>query len=181
MASVLFGERLKVRLGLQFEIQAAQLLALGRVEEQAAQSSGAHWCMLVDKMDQRKTVVPGVWSQLAKPLFKEVDRSLVTVLNGTMWFGTTQTTHHLRTVFDVCQHGAEMHSSTFLWNLQRVAKEEGYLTAHWSICADETRKETNNRTLCGFLCGCCAHWSTCHSGGLIYCSYSWGTHTQQVG
>ena len=77
-------------------------------------------------MDQRKAVVPCVWSQLATPLFKEVDRRLVTGLNGSMWFGNTQTTHHLRIVFDDCQHGAEMHSSTFLWNLDQVAKEEGF-------------------------------------------------------
>ena len=119
-------ERLKDRLGLHFDFQAAQRLALGRVEEEVAQSGGAHWCMLIDKMDQRKTVVPCVWSQLATPLFKEVDRRLVTGLNGSMWFGTTQTTHHLRTVFDDCQHGAEMQSSTFLWNLHRVATEEGF-------------------------------------------------------
>jgi hypothetical protein len=96
-------------------------------------------------------VVPCVWSQLATPLFKEVDRRLVTGLNGSMWFGTTQTTHHLRTVFDDCQHGAEMQSSTFLWNLHRVAKEEGFLTTHWSICADNTRKETNNQYTMWFL------------------------------
>ena len=48
-------ERLKYRLGLHFDFQAAQRLALGRVEEEAAQSGGAHWCMLIDKMDQRNT------------------------------------------------------------------------------------------------------------------------------
>ena len=144
-------ERLKDRLGLHFDFQAAQRLALGRVEEQAAQSGGAHWCMLIDKMDQRKTVVPSVWSQLATPLFKEVDRRLVTGLNGSMWFGTTQTTHHLRTVFDDCQHGAEMQSSTLLLNLHRVAMEEGHLPTHWSICADNTRKETQNQYTMWFL------------------------------
>ena len=101
-------ERLKDRGGLHFDFQSAQRLALGKVEEQAAQSSGAHWCMLLYNMDQRKTVVPCVWGQLATPLFKEVDRRLVTGLNESMWCGTTQTTHHLRTVFDDCQHGAEM-------------------------------------------------------------------------
>ena len=106
-------ERLKGRLGLHFDFQTAQRLALGRVEEHLAQSGGAHWCMLTDKMHQRNTVVPCVWSQLATPLLKEVDRRLVTGLSGSMWFGSTQTTHHLRTVFDDCQHGAEMQSSTF--------------------------------------------------------------------
>ena len=57
-------------------------------------------------------------------MFKEVDRRLVTGLNGPMCFGTTQTTHHLRTAFDDCQPGAEMQSSTFLWSLHRVATEE---------------------------------------------------------
>ena len=117
-------ERLKYRSGLHFDFQAAQRLALGRVEEQVAQSGGAHWCMLTDNMDQRKTVVPCVWSQLATPLFKEVDRRLVTGLNGSMWFDTTQTTQRLRTVFDDCQHGAEMKSNTVMPNLHQVAKDE---------------------------------------------------------
>ena len=110
-------ERLKYRLGLHFDFQAAQRLTLGRVDEKAAQSGGAHWCMLIDKTDQRKTAAPCVWSQLAKPLFKEVDRRLVTGLNGSMWFGTTQTTHHLRTVFDDCQHWGGDEKQHFLVEL----------------------------------------------------------------
>ena len=139
-------EFLKDRLGQHFDFQAAQRLAHGRVEEEAAQSGGDHWCTLIDKMDQRKTVVPSIWSQLGTPLFKEVDRRLVTGLIGTMWFGTTQTSHHVRTVFDDCQHGAEMQSSTLLLNLHQVAMEEGHLPKRWTIGADNTRKETKNQT-----------------------------------
>ena len=57
-------EFLKDRLGHHFDFQAAQRLSHGRVEEEAAQSAGEHWFMLIDKMDQRKTVVPSIWSQL---------------------------------------------------------------------------------------------------------------------
>ena len=155
---------MKDRLGLHVDFQATQRLALGKVEEQAAQSGGAHWCLLIDKTDQQNAMVPCVWSQLATPLCKEVDRRLVAGLNESMWFGNTPTTHDLRTVFGDCQHGAEMQSSTFLWNLHRVAREEGHLTTHGSICADNTRKETQISTLCGFLCGCCAHLTSRHSG-----------------
>ena len=144
-------ESLKDRLGQHFDFQAAQRLAHGRVEEDAAQSGGSHWCMLIDKMDQRKTVVPSVWSQLGTPLFKEVDRRLVTGLIGSMWFGTAQTTHHLRTVFDDCSHGSEMQSSTLLLNLHRVAMAEGHLPRQWSICADNTRKETNIQITMRFI------------------------------
>ena len=63
-------EFLKDRLGRHFDFQAAQRLAHGRVEEEAAQSSGERWLTLTEKMDQRKTVVPSVWSQLRTPLFK---------------------------------------------------------------------------------------------------------------
>ena len=139
-------EFLKDCLGKHFDFQAAQRLAHGRVEEEAAQSGGEHWLMLIDKMDQRKTVVPSVWSQLRTPLFKEVDKRLVAGLIGSMWFGTTRTSHHVRTVFDDCQHGAEMQSSTLLLDLHRVAMEEGHLPKHWSIGADNTRKETKNQT-----------------------------------
>ena len=126
--------------------QAAQRLAHGRVEEEAAQSAGEHWLTLIDKMDQRKTVVPSVWSQLRTPMFKELDQRLVTGLIGSMWFGPSRTSHHIRTVCDDCMHGAEMQSSSLLLNLHQVAMEEGDLPKHWPIGADNTRKETNNQT-----------------------------------
>ena len=63
-------EFLNDRLGRHFDFQAAHRLAHGRVEEEAVQSAGEHWLTLIDKMDQRKTVVPSVWSQLRTPLFK---------------------------------------------------------------------------------------------------------------
>ena len=139
-------EFLKDRLGQHFDFQAAQRLAHGRVEEEAAQSAGEHWFVLIDKMDQRKTVVPSIWSQLRTPLFKEVDKRLVTGLIGSMWFGTSRTSHHVRTVFNDCEHGAEMQSSSLLLNLHQTAMEEGHLPKHWSIGADNTRKETKNQT-----------------------------------
>ena len=139
-------EFLKDRLGQHFDFQAAQRLAHGRLEEDAAQSAGEHWFVLIDKMDQRKTVVPSIWSQIRTPLFKEVDKRLVTGLIGTMWFGTSRMSHHVRTVFDDCQHGAEMQSSSLLFNLHQTAMEEGHLPKHWSIGADNTRKETKNQT-----------------------------------
>ena len=139
-------EFLKYRLGRHFDFQAAQRLAHGRVEEDAAQSAGEHWLMLIDKMDQRKTMVPSVWSQLRTPLFKEVDKRLITGLIGSMWFGTLRTSHHVRTVFDDCAHGAEMQSSSLLLNLHQTAMQEGHLPKHWTIGADNTRKETKNQT-----------------------------------
>ena len=61
---------LRERLGQHFDFQAAQRLAHGRVEEECAQSGGRKWLMIIDKMDQKKTVVPTIWSQLATPLFR---------------------------------------------------------------------------------------------------------------
>ena len=78
------------------------------MEENAVQSADEHWFMLIDKMDQRNTVVPSIWRQLRTPLFKEVDRRLVTGRIGAMWFGTSRMSHHVRTVFDDWKHGAEM-------------------------------------------------------------------------
>ena len=102
--------------------------------------------MLVDKMDQRKTVVPSVWSQLWAPLFKEVDRHWVIGLIGSMWFGTTHTTHLVRAIFGDCQNGSGTQSNARLRNLHQVAMEEGHLPTHWFMGADITRKETNNQT-----------------------------------
>lgn len=63
-------ELLKDSLGRRFDVHAAQRLAHWRVQEEAVQSAGEHWLTLIDKMDQRKTVVPSVWIQLRTPLFK---------------------------------------------------------------------------------------------------------------
>ncbi len=68
-----------------------------------------------------------------------------------MWFGTNQTTHHLRTVFSDCEHGSEMQSSTILQNRHRVAMEEGHLPEKFVIGADNTRKETKNQITMWFL------------------------------
>ena len=39
-----------------------------------------------------------------------------------------------------------MQSSSLLLNLHQTAMEEGHLPKHWSIGADNTRKETTNQT-----------------------------------
>ena len=107
--------------------------------------------MLIDKMDQKKTVCPTVWSQLATPLFKDLDRRMIAGLNGSMWFGTLHTTHHLRTVFNDTGHGAEMQCSTILQNLHDIAIHEGHLPECFTIGADNTRKETKNQITMWFL------------------------------
>ena len=65
---------LLARLGEHYEFQAAQRLAHGRLEEFCAQSGGAKWFMLIDNMDQSKTVCPTIWSQLATKLFQEQEK-----------------------------------------------------------------------------------------------------------
>jgi hypothetical protein len=54
---------IRQRLGQHFKFQAAQRLAQTRIEEHARRSEGRHWFMKIDKMDQKKTVIPTVWSQ----------------------------------------------------------------------------------------------------------------------
>ena len=49
---------LKARLGRHFEFQAAQRLAVDRIEEICRQSGSKKWCCLIDKMDQSKTTLP---------------------------------------------------------------------------------------------------------------------------
>lgn len=152
------------RLGRHFEFQAAQRLAHARVEEDCAQSGGQKWLMVIDKMDQKKTIVPTVWSQLPTPLFKDPDRRIIAGVIGSMWYGTAKTTHHLRTVFTDCSHGAEMQSSAILWNLHAIAQEEGHLPKTLVIAADNTRKETKNQTTMWFLI-----WLLCALDGTALC------------
>ena len=60
---------LQARLGDHYEFQAAQRLADNRLEEECAHSGGAKCLMLIDKMDQQKTVCPTIWSQLSTRIF----------------------------------------------------------------------------------------------------------------
>ena len=62
---------LQARLGDHYEFQAAQRLAIGRLEELCAQRGGAKWLMLIDQMDQAKTVRPAIWSQLATNMLQD--------------------------------------------------------------------------------------------------------------
>lgn len=159
-----FRAAVDTRLGLHFEFQAAQRLAHARVEEECAQSGGQKWLMVIDKMDQNKTIVPTVWSQLSTPLFKDPDRRIIAGVIGSMWYGTKKTTHLLRTVFQDCSHGAETQSSTILQNLHNVALEEGHLPNTLVIAADNTRKETKNQTTMWFLI-----WLLCALNGSSLC------------
>jgi len=149
-------DSLRARLGAHFQFQAAQRLAQGRLEEECAQSGATKWFMKIDKMDQKKTVTPTVWSQLATPLFRDLDKRLVTGLIGSMWHGTQRTTHLVRSVFDDCDHGSEMQCSAMLQNLVEVATCEGHLPSEWHIGADNTYKETKNQ-----VCFWFAAWLLC--------------------
>ena len=75
-------QALRFRLGRHFEFQAAQRLAHNRIEEECEQSDGRKWFELIDKMDQAKTVVPSIWTQLSTKLFKDKDKRLIAGLIG---------------------------------------------------------------------------------------------------
>ena len=105
---------LQARLGDHYDFQAAQRLAELRLEEECVHSGGRKWFMLIDKMDQQKTVCPTIWSQLATKMFQDKEKRLVAGLVGSMWFGTRRVMNHVRTVFNDCGHGAEMQRSVLL-------------------------------------------------------------------
>ena len=77
--------------------------------------------MLINEMDQKKTVCPTIWSQLATASLKDPETRLITDLIGSMWFGPKHTAHHVRTVFFNCKNGSKMQSNTILQNLHEVA------------------------------------------------------------
>ena len=80
--------------------------------------------MLIDNMDQQKTVCPANWSHLSTRMFQDQDNRLVTGLIGSMWFGTRKVVNHVRTVFNDCRHGGEMQRSAILQNLHEVAMRD---------------------------------------------------------
>ena len=107
--------------------------------------------MLIDKMDQNKTICPTIWSQLSTRLFQEHEKRLITGLIGSMWFGTRTMRHHVCTMFSDCNHGSEMQCSAILENLCDVSVAEGHLPQEFTIAADNTRKETKNQFCMWFL------------------------------
>ena len=144
-------QALQTRLGDHFAFQAAQRLAHARVEEECEQSGGQKWIMLIDAMDQNKTICPAIWSRLSTRLFQEHEKRLITGLIGSLWFGTRNTRQHVRTPFGDCSHGSEMQCSAILENLCDVSVAEGHLPQEFTIAADNTRKETNNQFCMWFL------------------------------
>lgn len=134
--------------------------------------------MKIDKMDQKKTVLPTIWSQpaaqywqagasqrlflgksgaqwlpelrLSSPLFKLGTR-VVCGLNGSVWSGTAKLTHHLRSMFEDGPHGANMQCTSLLMNLHTAAHLEGRLPRVLHIGADNTPKETKNSTTMAFI------------------------------
>jgi len=133
------------RLGAHFSFQSSQRLAVGRMMEHARRSCGAHWLMKIDKMDQKRTILPVVWSQHASALFKQGSR-LVVGLNGSQWCGLKTMEYHLRTVHEDCRHGASMQSTTILLNFHGAVLREGHVPERFTINADNTPKETKNGT-----------------------------------
>jgi hypothetical protein len=122
-------------------------------------------------MDQKKTVLPTIWSllgpqlltvalalgtsdcmlpRLASPLFKLGSR-LVFAVNGCCWSGPQRHARwFLRTLLEDSPHGADMQCSTVLQNLHCAAMEEGRLPRVLHIGADNTPKETKNSTMLNF-------------------------------
>ena len=138
------------RLGQHFAFQSAQRLAQGRIEEECKQSNGRKWFMKIDKMDQSKTILPTIWSQVRAPILKLGER-VVTGIIGSMWDGPTHTDVLVRTQLEDMSHGAEAQCSCALMNLHHVARQEGHLPAEWVISADNTYKETKNTIFLGFI------------------------------
>lgn len=94
-------------MGRHFDFQAAQRLVEGRIEEMCNQSGGTRWFMHIDKMDQKKSILPSIWAMLSTPMFKTGDR-LVSGLIGSMWHGTKVTQVLIRSVFEDMLQGANM-------------------------------------------------------------------------
>ena len=143
-------DALKERLARHYEFQSAQRLAQARVEEICHQSQGTKWSMVIDKMDQQRTILPAVWAQRRAPIMKLGER-LVTGVIGSWWDGVQHTQMLLRTVFEDCEHGSETQCSTVLMNLHRVATRERHLPEEFTVHADNTAKETKNEITIWFM------------------------------
>ena len=113
---------LQARLGDHYDFQAAQRLAEHRLEEECAHSCGRKWFMLIDKMDQQKTVCTAIWSHLATKMFQDKEKRLVTGLVGSMRFGTREAMNHARAVFNDCSRGSETQRSAAFQNLHEVTR-----------------------------------------------------------
>lgn len=123
---------------------------MGRVQEKCLHSMGLKWCMLINKMDQQRTICPSIWAQLRSPIFKLGERLVCGVI-GSALRGPRCTDHLLRTIFEDCAHGAATQCSAVLMNLHNVALRENYLPEEFIIGADNTPTETKNQIMIWFL------------------------------
>jgi len=125
-------------------------MRMNLVEEMCRGSAGAKWAMLIDKMDQQKTILASMWQHNKTAFFAQGSR-LVVGLIGSAWSGTRATDHLVRTVFEDCKHGAAVQASSILLNLHSAARLEGHLPEEFVINADNTVKETKNQTCLWFI------------------------------
>jgi len=138
------------RLGRHFKFQSSQRLGEGRCEEACVQSGGDQWFMHLDKMDQTRTIIPTIWSQLSTPFFKGGERIVAGII-GAYCAGINNTEIIVRTVFQDCQHGSNMQASAALLNFHNAALREGFLPQKLHIGADNTPKETKNQWFLWFV------------------------------
>lgn len=95
-------------------------------------------------MDQNKTILPCLWSQLSTQLFRGGERLVCGVIGG-QFRGPTQTEFIVRTVVENCTHGADMQCSAILANLHLACMADGCIPEEFYIGADNTPKETKNQ------------------------------------
>ena len=132
-------------------MQSAQRLAHIRLEEIADKSMGDVWFCHIDKMDEQRAVCPSEWPMLTTPLFK-LGARLTVGLVGSLWYGCDVVKHHIRTVYDDCRHGADMQASILTKNFHDAATGAQRIPSKWFIGADNTPKETKNRTILWWAC-----------------------------
>lgn len=101
-------------------------------------------------MDQNKTILPCLWSQLSTAFFKGGDR-LVSGVIGAQFKGPVNTEFIVRTVWENCQHGSDMQASATLMNLHLSCLRERHVPQELYIGADNTPKETKNQYYINFL------------------------------
>ena len=147
----------------------AQRMVVGGIEETCRMSNGAKWAMLIDKMDQQKSILPAMAAQNKTPFFANGER-LVVGLIGSAWAGVKHTDHLIRTVYQNLTQGACMQSSTILRNLHATATLEGRLPEEFVINADNTPKETKNQVTIWFLIWllCCMEGTTLWSTLVVF-------------
>ena len=151
-------EQVLHRLGHHYAFQGAQRLAVAALWRESERDQSDSTMLIIDKMDQSKTITPRVNALKATHFMKGGHRLVVGLVGCLLplWHRPI-----MLTVLEDVEHGSDMQCSSLLAMIMQVHKKLGHLPRIFRVNADNTVKETKNTVTLFWTCWMLAQcWNT---------------------